>query len=149
MKTKSFINNTFFTNNAEETQGLGRDFANILKKGDIVCLYGGLGSGKTTFTQGLGDGLEIENRIISPTFVIIRSYSLKNGAFYHIDLYRAESEKDIESLGIEEILNNKENIVAIEWAEKLKSYCPQKRIDVNFSYENSDKRKIMFRSSNQ
>ena len=69
--------------------------------------------------------------------------------FYHIDLYRVESERDLEGLGIEEIVNNKNNIVVIEWAEKLKKYLPQKRIDIKFSYEKDNIRKIMFGSSNQ
>lgn len=146
METKDKI---FITNNFEETKRLGLDFAKFLRKGDIVCLYGDLGSGKTTFVQGLAVGLGIKNRIISPTFVMVRSYKLGAMGFYHIDLYRIEREKDIESLGIEEIINNKNNIVVIEWAEKLMSKRPKKRIDVKFSYEKSDVRKIVFRSTNQ
>lgn len=134
----------FITKRPEETQKLGEDFAKSLKKGDIVCLYGDLGSGKTTFVQGLAEGLGIKNRIISPTFVIVRSYKLEVMSFYHIDLYRIENERDLEGLGIEEIINNKNNIVAIEWAEKLKNYLPKKRINIYLSYENEGKRKINF-----
>jgi tRNA threonylcarbamoyladenosine biosynthesis protein TsaE len=149
MNKKDLVSKTFITSNFKETQKLGRDFAKVLKKGDTVCLYGDLGSGKTTFVQGLAEGLGIENRIISPTFVIVRSYELGVMSFYHIDLYRIESEKDIESLGLDEILDNKNNIVAIEWAEKLGNIIPKKRIDVEFSYKNNDVRRIVFRSSNQ
>jgi|WetSurMetagenome_2_1015567.scaffolds.fasta_scaffold351196_2 tRNA threonylcarbamoyladenosine biosynthesis protein TsaE len=149
MSREDFVNKTFVTNSFEETQGLGCDFAKTLKKGDIVCLYGDLGSGKTTFTQGLAVGLGIKNRIISPTFVIVRSYELGVMGFYHIDLYRIESADDMESLGIEEIINNKQGIVVIEWAEKLGKYLPRERIDIQFSYEKDDSRKISFRSSNQ
>ncbi len=134
----------FITNSSKATQELGRDFAKVLKKGDIVCLYGDLGSGKTTFVQGLAEGLGIKQRIISPTFIIVRSYKLGVGSFYHIDLYRIESEKDFEGLGIEEIINNKNNIIAIEWAEKLKSLMPAKRVDVKFSYEEESIRKVTF-----
>jgi tRNA threonylcarbamoyladenosine biosynthesis protein TsaE len=149
MNKKNLINKAFIANNFKETQKLGREFAKVLKKGDIVCLYGDLGSGKTTFVQGLAEGLRIKNRIISPTFVIVRSYELGAMDFYHIDLYRIEREEDVEDLGMEEIINNKNNIVAIEWAEKLGSMIPKKRIDVEFSYESSNVRKIVFRSSNQ
>lgn len=149
MNKKDFISKTFTTNSFEETQKLGRDFARVLGKGDIICLYGELGSGKTTFVQGLAEGLGIKNRIISPTFIIMRSHELKNGMFYHVDLYRTESEKDIEGLGTEEIINDHENIVAIEWAEKLKSKMPAKRIDIEFSYEKKNMRKVAFSSSNQ
>jgi tRNA threonylcarbamoyladenosine biosynthesis protein TsaE len=149
MNREDFINKTFITNSFEETQKLGRDFSKILKKGDIVCLCGDLGSGKTTFTQGLAAGLGIKNRIISPTFVIVRSCELGVMNFYHIDLYRIESEEDIESLGVEEIINSKQGIAVIEWAEKLGNYLPKKRIDIKFSYEKDDSRRISFRSSNQ
>jgi tRNA threonylcarbamoyladenosine biosynthesis protein TsaE len=149
MNKKDFINKTFTTKSFKETQKLARDFAKVLKKGDIVCLYGDLGSGKTTFTQGLAEGLEIKNRIISPTFVIVRSYVQRVLNFYHIDLYRIESEKSLKSLGIEEILYNKNNIVVIEWAEKLKKYLPQERIDIEIFYKKDNTRKIIFRSLNQ
>jgi tRNA threonylcarbamoyladenosine biosynthesis protein TsaE len=149
MNREDFVDKTFITNSFEETQKLGRDFAKTLKKSDIVCLYGDLGSGKTTFTQGLAAGLGVKNRIISPTFVIVRSYELGVMNFYHIDLYRIENEKDIESLGVEEIINSKQGIAVIEWAEKLGNYLPKKRIDIKFSYEKDDSRIISFRSSNQ
>ncbi|MBI4089617.1 MAG: tRNA (adenosine(37)-N6)-threonylcarbamoyltransferase complex ATPase subunit type 1 TsaE [Candidatus Levybacteria bacterium] len=144
----------FITNNYLETQNLGKESArNILEKNRVIALYGDLGSGKTTFVQGLAKGLGIKKRIISPTFIIVRKYELriKNHEsriinFYHIDLYRIENEKDVESLGIEEILNDSQNIVAIEWAEKIKKLLPKKRIDINFFYEKDDRRKIVFRS---
>lgn len=144
MKKNNFAGKVFVTNSFEETQRLGKDFAKSLRAGDIVCLYGDLGSGKTTFVQGLAKGLGIKNRIISPTFVIVRSYKLKVISFYHIDLYRTQSERDIEGLGIEEIINNENNIVVIEWAEKLGNYLPKKRIDIHFFYENENRRKINF-----
>lgn len=149
MKKDNFIEKVFITNNFKETQKLGYNFADVLEKGDIVCLYGDLGSGKTTFVQGLAERLGIKNRIISPTFVMVRSYRLEAMSFYHIDLYRVESKEDIEGLGIEEILNDTNNIVIIEWAEKLKRDLPKKRIDIEFFYEKENVRKIIFRSLNQ
>lgn len=154
MKKNNFFGKTFATNNFKKTQKLGEDFARSLLAGSqgetlIIALYGDLGSGKTTFVQGIAVGLGIKNRIISPTFVIVRNYRIKNHEsrimdFYHIDLYRVEGERDIEGLGIEEIINNENNIVVVEWAEKLKKYLPKKRIDVHFFYENGNERKINF-----
>lgn len=150
MRRNNFINKTFITNSFEETQKLGEDFARSLLAGskgeafNTVALYGDLGSGKTTFVQGLAKGLGIKQRIISPTFVIVRSYKLEVMSFYHIDLYRTENEKDIDGLGLEEILSNPQNITVIEWAEKLKNYLPKKRIDAYFFYENENERKINF-----
>lgn len=149
MNKQEFIDKVFVTKSFNATKKLARDFAKVLIKGDVVCLYGDLGSGKTTFVQGLAEGLGIKKRIISPTFVIVRSYKLEVSSFYHIDLYRVESERDIENLGIEEIINNKNSIVVIEWAEKLKSYLPKKRIDIEFFYRDNNVRKIMFRFLNQ
>ena len=143
MKKSDFINKVFITNSSKETKRLGRDFAKVLEKGDVLYLYGDLGSGKTTFVQGLAEGLGVKQRIISPTFIIVRSYKLEVISFYHIDLYRINNEKDIKGLGLEEIINDFSNIVAIEWAEKLKSLTPSKRIDIKFSYR-KEARKIAF-----
>ena len=145
MNKKDFFNNFFITNSSKETQKLGRDFAKILKKRDVICLYGDLGSGKTTFVQGLAEGLGVKNRIISPTFIIVRAYNLRQGMFYHVDLYRVSSEDNIRGLGLEEITNDKLGIVAIEWAEKLESFLPDKRISIEFFYEKYNRRKIAFR----
>ena len=125
------------TKSARETQELGKKLANNLK-GGIVALYGELGSGKTTFVQGLAAGLGIKKRIVSPTFIFIRQYS----NFYHIDLYRIEKPEDARGLGLEEILGDPANIVVIEWAEKIKNLLPKKRIDVKFKILGENERKI-------
>jgi tRNA threonylcarbamoyladenosine biosynthesis protein TsaE len=159
------------TNSFSETQKLGEDFAKNLKERAVICLHGDLGSGKTTFTQGFAKGLEIKNKIISPTFIIIRTYVIPDlpvlseaegirnpednkldsrfrgndkRMFYHIDLYRIENEKDVEGLGILEIINDPENIVIIEWSEKIEHLLPSRRINVVFNYIDEDKRKIIF-----
>jgi len=138
---KDFIGKVFITNNSKATKTLGRNFAKSLRVGDIICLYGDLGSGKTTFVQGLAEGIGVKEKIISPTFIIIRAYPSKN--FYHIDLYRIENDH-IKGLGLEEILEDPFSITAIEWAQNLKSLMPEKRIDVKFSYSGENKRKVTF-----
>lgn len=137
------------TNSNIETQNAAENFSKELKGGEVIALYGDLGSGKTTFVQGLAKGLGIKRRIISPTFIIIRNYELrmKNHGlrfrnFYHVDLYRINSQKDIEMLGLSEIIIGRENIVAIEWAEKIVEYLPKERIDIYFEYLSDNKRKI-------
>lgn len=131
------------TKTSDETQKLGRDFAKNIKAGDIIALHGELGSGKTTFTQGLAKGLGIKHRIISPTFIIVRTHTVNKGQiFSHIDLYRIGTEEDLEELGIKEILENLANIIVIEWSEKLGSLLPRKRWDVRFEYVDENKRKI-------
>lgn len=133
------------TNSFEETQKAGFDFAKTLKGGDVVCLHGDLGGGKTTFVQGLAKGLGIEKKIISPTFIIMRSYELGSKNFYHVDLYRVENERDIEGLGLLDLMENEDAIVVIEWAEKIEDNLPEKRKDIFFEYLDEDKREILIK----
>lgn len=134
---------TYITNNSYETMKIGEDIAKALKGGEVLALYGDLGSGKTTFVQGLAKGLEIKTRIISPTFIIVRQYKVGFKNFYHIDLYRLEDLKQIEGLGIKEILNDSENIVAVEWPERIKDLLPRKRYEIRFEVIDENKRKIL------
>lgn len=135
--------NFYKTTKLEETQRIAFDLAKSLRGGDILCLYGELGSGKTTFVQGLAKGLGVNKRIISPTFIIARQYKLKHLTFYHIDLYRTRTYFDLQSIGMEEILEDTNNIVAIEWAEKLGDMKPVKRVDLKFQSLENDTREIV------
>lgn len=132
---------TFITQSVEETQKIAELFGKTLI-GGVIALHGKLGAGKTTFVQGLAKGLGIKRRIISPTFIILRTYKIGIKNFYHIDLYRTKSKNDLEGLGIDDVLKDPQNIVIIEWAERLGSLLPKKRIDINFEYIDENKRKI-------
>lgn len=130
------------TKSSEETKQLARKLVKKITTGTTLCLYGDLGSGKTTFTQGLAEYFGIK-RIISPTFVLMRNYQLtKIKMLYHIDLYRLDSIEEIKNLGIEEIMQNKNNIVVIEWADKMKELLPKNRIDIYFKYVSDNEREI-------
>lgn len=120
------VEEKIITTSAQETEGFAADFAKKLKLGDVLCLYGNLGAGKTTFVKGLANGLKIEGRIISPTFVIIREH----GNFKHVDLYRID---DIKGVGLEEMIDNPKNITVIEWSERLGKKIPKKRIDIKIN----------------
>jgi len=144
------------TQSALETQKLGEKIGRDLKnKPKILCLYGDLGSGKTTFIQGLAKGLGIKKRVISPTFVFMKQYKNLPSAepcfsnkpsFYHVDLYRINKVKEARDLGLQEIFEDKEAIVAIEWAEKIKEILPKKRIDIYFDYISENQRKIRIKN---
>ena len=136
------MNKKYLTTSSEETQNLGETLALELKGGDFLAFYGNLGSGKTTFIQGLAKGLGIERRIISPTFIIMRHYNLSQGNFYHVDLYRTENKHDFLSIGLDQIMEDKSNIAALEWAEKLADMLPSKRIELHFEYLGDSKREI-------
>src|SRR3989344_8455024 len=143
------------TKSAKETKNFGRkigDSLTISHQPLVIALTGELGSGKTTFVQGLAEGLGIKQRIISPTFILVRKYEIpisniqyQISNFYHIDLYRLEEnvETEVRNLGLEEIWQNPENIVVIEWAEKIKSMIPKKAKWIKFENLGVDKRKII------
>lgn len=132
-----------YTKSADETKSFARDFAKDFLRGGIIALSGELGAGKTTFAQGFAEGLGVKNKIISPTFLIIRQYPVPNqkNLFYHIDLYRLEKVSLKES-GIAEILANPTNIVLIEWAEKIISELPKPVIETKIEFIEGTQRQI-------
>lgn len=130
-KTKSF----------RETQKAGEEFAKELRHGEIVLLSGGLGAGKTTFVQGLAGGLGVKDRIISPTFVLVRRHRIRQPkteihTIYHIDLYRLEGEVDINSLGLEDIFADENGLFLIEWGEKHGSLKADWEVNIKVMGEN-------------
>lgn len=134
------------TENTKETQKVGEILAQEItksklenKKALVIGLEGELGSGKTTFVQGLANGLKIKERITSPTFVIMK----RIGWFYHIDCYRINSPQELIDLGFKEIINQTENLVVIEWAEKVKKNLPKNTYWINFKHFGQDKRRII------
>jgi tRNA threonylcarbamoyladenosine biosynthesis protein TsaE len=136
------------TKTPEETQVLGENLGKCLEPGDTVLLFGDLGAGKTTLTQGLcnGLGLPAGEYIRSPTFTLINEYQGKL-PIYHIDLYRMESLDEIEALGLEEVLFGK-GVAIVEWSEKLFPIENNKapilgidgRIEVRITYVNEYQR---------
>jgi len=133
------------TESAQETKNLGKKFAADLKGGEILALIGDLGSGKTTFVQGLTEGLGIEGRTISPTFILMREYKSSKFDFYHVDLYRLEDnlEDEIKNLGVNDVWGKENNVVAIEWAEKIEKILPEEVTTIKFKNLGEDKREIV------
>ena len=110
-------------------------------------MSGNLGSGKTTFIQGLAEGLGIKERIISPTFILMREHEISLDpvkVLYHLDLYRLEKNEasEVQNLGLFDIWNKPNSIVVIEWAEKIADIIPENRIWITFEDMGEDKRKI-------
>lgn len=137
------------TKTAEETAAVGENLAHLAPH--ILCLYGNLGSGKTTFTQGFAKGLGITSRLLSPTFIIVRRYDipLSEKKLYHIDLYRLNSVDQMEELGLEEIFTDSASVVVIEWAERLGELLPKDRVDIHFETLNDDSHKIIIKKYGQ
>ena len=131
------------TNSFTETQKVAAEFAGqILRRkpaisATVLALKGDLGAGKTTFLQGFAKGLGIEENILSPTFVIMKKFQISNSSFkmfYHFDLYRLNSAEEILQLDFKEIINNPENIVAIEWPEKISDTLSKNAILIEFNH---------------
>jgi tRNA threonylcarbamoyladenosine biosynthesis protein TsaE len=107
------------TKSPDETIAAGMQLAQQLKKGDIVCLSGDLGAGKTHFTKGIAKGFGIAvEEVSSPTYSIIQEYKNKDQIIYHIDAYRLRSEQEALDIGLDEILNEN-HIFVIEWPERI------------------------------
>lgn len=125
------------------TLDIGKKIAKNLQKGDIVCLFGELGSGKTVLTKGIALGLGIKkNIIVSPSFILIRQYSGKI-LFYHFDLYRLKKPKDILSLGYEEYFYD-DGITVIEWADRLKYLLPPEYLKIELFIKSNKQRLLEF-----
>jgi tRNA threonylcarbamoyladenosine biosynthesis protein TsaE len=151
----------YTTTNYKQTQKLGEKFAKESHKladkitggktALVIALSGNLGSGKTTFLQGFAKGLGVKEKILSPTFVIMKRFSAQGGPvsgwknFYHIDCYRLKDSKDILELDFKKLVLNPENIIAIEWPEKIGEVLPQKTITINFKFVDKYKREIIFK----
>ncbi len=150
----------FITVSAQETQKLAVDLVKKLvnketKAALVLALEGELGAGKTTFIQGLAETLKIKERVLSPTFVIMKKFKIKNQGLspstslrvkfknlYHVDCYRLDRPSEIAELGFKEILKNPENLVVIEWAEKIKKILPKETVWIKFAHLGEDKRRI-------
>lgn len=131
--------------NQKETEKLAKILAkeivkskSKIKKALIFGLVGELGAGKTTFIQSFARGLKIKGRLTSPTFVLMKRYK----DFYHIDCYRINNSRDILDLDFKEIISNPQNIIMIEWAEKIKRILPKGTIWIKFKIISFTKREI-------
>jgi len=134
-------NKSFITASSVQTKKLGQMLAEELRGSEIICLSGDLGSGKTTFTQGILKGLKIKGPFTSPTFNIIKTYKTKLRTIYHIDAYRINS-KDLLDLGFKDFAKKQNSIVIIEWAERVKKIIPTSALWINFEWTNDKERKI-------
>lgn len=128
------------TRSPMETRRLGKELARDLKPGDVVGLFGELGSGKTTFVKGVAAGLGVVSVVRSPSFVLVTPYPGRV-PLYHIDLYRISDLKELDSLGIEEYLYS-DGICMVEWAERAGPYLPSSLIRVEFKIEGDRERLI-------
>lgn len=138
---------TYSSDSLEQTQQIAVDLAKTFEQtGGIILFTGELGAGKTSFTQGFIKYFGISEKVISPTFLLQRQYQIPNSHrfIFHLDLYRLSSPVDLKNTGIEEMIQNiSDNIILIEWSEKIKEDdVPEGSIKVSITKEDENKRKI-------
>jgi tRNA threonylcarbamoyladenosine biosynthesis protein TsaE len=131
----------------EETRGIGERIGRRLRSGDVILLNGDLGAGKTTMTQGIAAGLEVDDPVQSPTFTLVAEHvgCTEDGEsirLYHLDLYRLQDEHDLESFGFEQYLDPIDGISLIEWPERAGTWLPERYLLIDFSIVGPSQRLI-------
>ncbi|KPJ56820.1 hypothetical protein AMJ49_03685 [Parcubacteria bacterium DG_74_2] len=152
---------TYFTDTPSATRRLGEKLAKrILKTAPcsnafVIGLIGDLGSGKTTFLQGFSKGLGVKEKILSPTFVILKRFQLNNltikqfNNFYHIDCYRIKKSKELLELGFKEIISEPKNIVAVEWVDRVRKVLPKDALIIKFDFIAQNTRRVKIKQWNK
>jgi len=131
------------TSSTEQTEEVGRVLGTMLEAGDLVCLFGDLGAGKTHFSYGVAQGLQVRDQYItSPTFTFVNEYQGRI-PLYHIDLYRLKDPSELESIGFEEYIDS-DGATVIEWAERAEEELPDEKLNVYISDVSESSREIGF-----
>ncbi len=133
------------SNSAMQTQRLGARLGELARPGDLYCLEGELGSGKTCFVQGLGKGLGVPTHIHSPTFILANEHRGGRLPLFHIDVYRVRSPEEALAFGLEDYYTD-EGVCVIEWAEKIKPALPPEHLWIKFSHLGEAKRSIVIQA---
>ncbi|HVP56352.1 MAG TPA: tRNA (adenosine(37)-N6)-threonylcarbamoyltransferase complex ATPase subunit type 1 TsaE [Candidatus Eisenbacteria bacterium] len=132
------------TRSAEETIALGRELAPMLRAMRNVILHGDLGAGKTTLVKGIAEGLQAASQddVTSPTFTLIHEYRGPEVTLYHVDLYRIDTQRELETLGLDELVASEGNLVVIEWGEKFPRLVKECDAEVRIERVGDPERKI-------
>ena len=136
---------TYTTNSAEETIALGRRLAKEMSPPKLVLLRGDLGAGKTTMVKGIAEAFEAASQddVTSPTFTLIHEYRGPEVSVYHIDLYRIETERELATLGLEELIVDERNVVLIEWGEKFPRLVRERDMEIEIERKGEGERRVV------
>ncbi len=134
------------TTSPAHTRALGQKLGALLQPGDLICLQGDLGAGKTTFTQGIAAGWGALDEVSSPTFVIVNVYrGPAQTRLYHLDTYRIESTAEAEELDLDSMLT--QGPLLVEWPERIQPILPVARLWITFTYKSDAEREIKLEAS--
>jgi tRNA threonylcarbamoyladenosine biosynthesis protein TsaE len=132
------------TNSPEETIAFGRTLAELLAPPKLVLLRGDLGAGKTTLVKGIAAGFEAaeEEDVTSPTFTLVHEYRGPRANLYHIDLYRIDTPRELETLGLDDLRAERDSILLIEWGEKFPRLLRERDFEISLERESESGRRI-------
>lgn len=133
----------FFSRSPEQTRRLGMRLGSQLRKGDILCLSGDLGSGKTTLVKGIAQGWGSLDDVTSPTFVIVNTYRKPDGeTMYHMDAYRLQNAFEAEDLDLDQMIED--GVLVIEWPGHIDEAIPQDRLTIQMQWISEEQRRMLF-----
>ncbi len=136
----------FFSRSPEQTRRVGMRLGNLLRRGDVVCLQGELGAGKTTLVQGLARGWGSLDPVSSPTFIIVNIYRrLDDGQLFHMDAYRLDSAPEAAEVDLDEMLAR--GSLLIEWPERIQEILPKNRMWISFEYVAEENRQMLIKAT--
>ena len=138
---------TFTTRSAGETTVLGRQLAAQFKAGTLVLLRGDLGAGKTTLVKGIAEGFSAARAedVTSPTFTLIHEYRGPEATLYHIDLYRIDTQRELDTLALDDLMTAR-SILLIEWGEKFERFARERDVEIAIEHKGGDQRLITVQS---
>ncbi|MGA2992163.1 MAG: tRNA (adenosine(37)-N6)-threonylcarbamoyltransferase complex ATPase subunit type 1 TsaE [Candidatus Korobacteraceae bacterium] len=139
----------FVTHSAEETIELGRQLAPLLREARIVLLRGDLGAGKTTLVKGIAEGFAAAEQedVTSPTFTLVHEYRGPERSLFHIDLYRIETIRELETLGLDDLMREEGNLLLIEWGEKFERLLRERDAEIAIERLGDQERRFTFKVS--
>jgi len=133
----------FFSRSPEQTRRIGMRLGGVLRAGDLICLQGDLGAGKTTFVQGIAQGWGSLDSVSSPTFILVNVYRRDDQSqLFHMDAYRLDSTPEAEELDLDSMLA--EGALIIEWPERMAGLIPAERLWVNLEHVDDEEREMKF-----
>jgi len=136
------------SHNVDETYQIGHHLGTLLQAGDVVCLAGDLGAGKTALTRGIGGGWGALEAVTSPTFTLVHEHhrDQNDHTLYHIDCYRLQGSADAWSIGLDDLLHD-DGILVIEWPENIADVLPGERLWVAIDMVDENRRRLHFRAT--
>jgi len=140
---------TFSTHSADETTELGRKLSAKLNPGSIVLLRGDLGAGKTTMVKGIAEGFQAAKAddVTSPTFTLIHEYRGPAVTLFHIDLYRIDTQRELDTLALDDLMTS-QSILLIEWGEKFARFAKERDVEIAIEHRGAEDRVITVKAQN-